>query len=298
MEDLYERIDDIYLPRMTPERWEELKNFPLKADDVFIVTYPRSGTTWTQQIVKLLRSGGRKDSVLLDRAIPWLEVLDSDLGCALGYTPDMAISNDAISPRAFKSHMPYEFVPGGLPHATPAKYIYVIRNPKDVCVSYWHLTVTMHTGAVSTSSSLKWEEFVSKFLSDGIRWGCWFDHVLGWLKHKNAPNILFMKYEDMKHDPHTSVRTIAKFIGIEGITEELVQEVVRNSSFSSMKSDDTCNGSWLTAPGQVFSGGNARFLRRGEIGTWREHLSVDQNRQFDDMCARRLSDSGLKFDTI
>ena len=235
---------------------------------------------------------------MLDRAIPWLEVLDSGLGRALGYTPDMAISNDAISPRAFKSHMPYKFVPGGLPHTTPAKYIYVMRNPKDMCVSYWHQEVTLITGTESISSSSKLDEFVSKFLSDGIKWGCWFDHVVGWLKHKNAPNVLFMKYEDMKHHPRTSVHTIAKFIGIEGITEELIQKVVRNSSFSSMKSDDTCNYSWQTRPGMFFSGGDCRFLRTGEIGTWREYLSADQNRQFDDKCARRLSDSGLKVDTV
>ena len=60
------------------------------------------------------------------RSIPWLEVLDSDFGKMHGYTPDVATSSDAISPRAFKSHLPYEH---GLPHTTAAKYIYVMRNP-------------------------------------------------------------------------------------------------------------------------------------------------------------------------
>ena len=162
-------INGVYLPRITPERWEKLKNFPLNHDDVFIASYPKSGTTWMQQIVKLLRNGGPQDSVLLDRAIPWLEILDSAFGSLIGnYTPDMVSSSDVLSPRAFKSHMPYDFVPGGLPHTTPAKYIYVMRNPKDVCVSYWHHQNVR--SKVTSIDHLNFDEYVANFVSNGIRW--------------------------------------------------------------------------------------------------------------------------------
>ena len=295
MEDTFEIINGVYLPRITPERWEKLKNFPLNHEDIFIASYPKSGSTWMAQIVKLLRNGSRQDSVLLDRAIPWLEILDSDFGSLTGnYTPDMASSSDVLSPRAFRSHVPYDFVPGGLPHTTPAKYIYVMRNPKDVCVSYWH-----HLNVRSKATSidhLNFDEYVANFVSNDIRWGGWCNHVLGWWKHKDAPNILFMKYENLQHDPHTSVRTVAEFVGIEGVTEELVQEVVRKSSFSSMKSDNTCNFSWKTSPGQAFSKGE--FFRKGQVGDWKEHFSADQNRRFDAECAERLRDSDLKFDFV
>ena len=105
-----------------------------------------------------------------------------------------------------------------------------------------------------------------------------------------------MKYENLQHDPHTSVRTVAEFVGIEGVTEELVQEVVRKSSFSSMKSDNTCNFSWKTSPGQAFSKGE--FFRKGQVGNWKEHFSADQNRRFDAECGERLRDSDLKFDFV
>ena len=103
---------------------------------------------WMQQIVKLLRNGGRGDDVPLDHSIPWLEILNCGLGKMMGYTPDMASSSDVLSPRVFKSHFPYDLVPGGLPHTTPAKYIYVIRNPKDVCVSAWRHTNMMREDIV------------------------------------------------------------------------------------------------------------------------------------------------------
>ena len=78
VDSLKETKNGFLVLRNTPERWEELERFPLLPGDVFIVTYPRSGTTWMQQIVKLLRSDGQPDHVTVDRAIPWLEVLDSD----------------------------------------------------------------------------------------------------------------------------------------------------------------------------------------------------------------------------
>ena len=291
MSGAFEKVNGILLPRLTPKRWEELKNFRLEPDEIFIVAFPKSGTTWMQQIVKLLRNGGRKDDVLVDRSIPWLEMLDTDSTFAqslLGYTPDMANSSDILSPRVFKSHFPYELVPGGLPHETPAKYIYVMRNPKDVLVSSWHHSKNIHNMEESS-----WDKFVTAFLSMETMFGGWFDHVLGWWKHKDAPNILLIKYEDMKFNPHTSIRTIAEFIGIECVTEELVRDVVQNSSFTSMKEDTTCNYSWHKF-GHDKSRSN-EFIRKGEVGNWRQYFSDDLNKRFDEMLTKKLGNSGLTF---
>ena len=58
---------------VTQQRVDELANIELRSDDLFIVTYPKSGTTWMQQIVKLIRSGGVDDGVHPTTCIPWLE---------------------------------------------------------------------------------------------------------------------------------------------------------------------------------------------------------------------------------
>ena len=197
---------------------------------MFIV---KSGTTWMQQIVKLLRNGGKRDDIKLDKSIPWLEVLDSDFGKMLGYTPDVATSSDAISPRAFKSHLPYEH---GLPHTTAAKYIYVMRNPD--------LPSPPHDEGGGV------ERAFIPISSASIMYGNWCDHVLGWWKNRDAPNILFVKYEDMKTDPTAAVRTVAEFIGIKDATDELIQSVVENSS---MKKNPNANYAWLSGNDKVFS---------------------------------------------
>ena len=58
---------------ITQERMDELVDFKLFEDDVFIVTYPKSGTTWCQQIVKLIRKDGVDDGTSMKISIPWLE---------------------------------------------------------------------------------------------------------------------------------------------------------------------------------------------------------------------------------
>ena len=190
------------------------------------------------------------DGIKIDRSIPWLEILDSSFGKNLGYTTDMATSSELLSSRAFKSHFTYELIPGGLSHTTPAKYIYVMRNPKDVCVSRWY---HLHRN-ITSPKQLSFDEHIELILTfrDNL-FGDWFSHVLGWWKHRDAPNTLFVKYEDMEADPLATVHTVANFIGISNITDQLLQEVVEKLSFASMKKDASANYNWMAGPGKHFS---------------------------------------------
>ena len=52
---------------------DELANFELRSDDLFVVSYPKTGTTWTQQIVKLILSNGVDDGVPELISCPWIE---------------------------------------------------------------------------------------------------------------------------------------------------------------------------------------------------------------------------------
>ena len=111
----------------------------LQLNDVFIVTPGASGTTWMQQIVRLIRSKGEQDSQILTDAVPWVEASSGvAFGCAEtdGYATNV-ILEDMPRPRAFKTHFPYELSACGLPDKTPSKYIYIVRNRKDAMVSMY-----------------------------------------------------------------------------------------------------------------------------------------------------------------
>ena len=175
-----------------------MKDIPLRPDDIWIVSYPKAGTTWTQQIVKLINNNGEDDDVKIDESIPWVEMFNDK------YRFDL---DSYSSPRAFKSHFPYHLMPCGLPSNTPGRYIYVARNPKDVAVSMYH-----HAQALVGFPKMEWDVFFELFIAGKFPFGDYFEHVLGWWKHRDDPNVLFIKYEDMQKDLHSSIEKIARFL--------------------------------------------------------------------------------------
>ena len=282
----YDVLDGVKVPKLGQERWQQLKNLPLREDDVFIVTYPKSGTTWAQQIVRLLRNGGREDDQRLDLAVPWIEVLGSFWSAETDPHVDL---DRLLPPRSFKSHLPYALVPGGLPHTTCAKYIYIARNPKDVCVSFW----MQNKRKIDPHVRLPWEQFFDAFVDGSVNYGSWFDHVLEWWKHKNEKNILFLMYEDMKKDPQRNIQAIAELIGVDGVVGELLEEIVTKSSFSSMSENPTTNFRWEV--GVKFSHEGA-FMRKGVVGDWKNYFSSMQSNELDRLYEEKIRGNGLEFD--
>ena len=53
-------------------------SFTAKEGDLFIVTFPKCGTTWTQQIAKLVRNHGQEDGMDVDEAFPWIELMSPE----------------------------------------------------------------------------------------------------------------------------------------------------------------------------------------------------------------------------
>lgn len=282
----FDVLDGVKVPKLGQERWEQLRTFPLHGDDVFIVSYPKSGTTWAQQIVRLLRNRGREDGQRLDLAMPWIECV----GSPGSVQPTSLVDLECLpSPRSFKCHLPYALVPGGLPHTTCAKYIYIARNPKDVCVSFW----MQNKRKIDPKERLTWERFFDKFVHGFLPYGSWFDHVLEWWEHKNEKNILFLKYEDLKKNPHRNIQAIAELIGADGVAGELLEEVMTKSSFASMAENPTTNFRW--EDGRTFSHEGA-FMRKGVVGDWKNYFSPVHSNELDRLYDERMKGSGLEFD--
>ena len=98
--------------------------FKLRPDDIFIVTFPKSGTTLMQMIPYQLTTDGGMDFPHIDAVSPWIETR-----FIRGEYKEL---EDLPSPRVFKSHLPYRRIPKGV------RCIYILRDLRSVAISAFH----------------------------------------------------------------------------------------------------------------------------------------------------------------
>ena len=101
---------------MSPEGYAAGLTFTPRPTDVVIAPFAKCGTTWLQQMVHSLRTGGDVDFDDISRVVPWIETA-YDLGLDLD-APQRA------EPRAYKSHLAWDVVPKG------ARYVVAVRDPR------------------------------------------------------------------------------------------------------------------------------------------------------------------------
>jgi len=194
--------------------------FKPKPTDVFVVTYPKCGTTWVTQIAHVLRTRGDQSFGEITEVVPW------DI-CAVDCGQDLD-SDHVASPRVFKSHERFETVAKG------GKYIYVARDPLDAFVSFYRFLpayMGLKPGEVSMS------EFADAiFAGVSVSGGIW-DHFLQWWRHRHDPNVLWLSFEDLKDDLPTCIERIAKFMDI-ALDAELRATTLKLASFEWMSAHD------------------------------------------------------------
>ena len=273
-------------PRFNTKWVESMKDtVKLRPDDIWIVTYPKSGTTWTQQIVRLILNRGIDDGLKITDAVPWVEGFTAIPATGFKYQVDI---DKMASPRAFKSHFPYGMMPCGLPSSTPGKYIYIVRNPRDITVSFFH-----HYRTLPFYPHYEWEDFFEKFLKGDVDFGDYFDHVLSWWTHKDDDNVLFLKYEDMKKDLPSAVAAIAKFID-QDISKELVEEIAHRTTFENMKKDSSANYEWRNS--KVLKPTRTDFMRKGIVGDWKNYFTPEQVARLDAVYDSKLRKTGIELE--
>ncbi|GBN47351.1 Estrogen sulfotransferase, partial [Araneus ventricosus] len=195
----YQDVDGFRIIGMFPaEAFKSALAYKPRPDDLFIVTYPKCGTTWIHSIVTCIFREGRPFSSAIEffMDVPLLQLTGAEA------------AEKAKRPAAIKFHLPFHLTPW----SPEAKCIFVARNPKDCCVSFFHHTVNALGYRFADG---KFDDYFELFINGEVDYGDYFDTTLSLWKHRNDPNVLFITYEELKEDTIKNVLKIAGFIGSE-----------------------------------------------------------------------------------
>jgi hypothetical protein len=252
---------------VTMESMERGLAFKPRPDDVLVAPYPKCGTTWLQQIVHQLRTGGDMAFDEITGVVPWLETAH-DMGLDLE-APQRA------RPRAYKTHLTWDLVPKG------GRYIVAVRDPKDVMVSQFHFWEGWFFEAGSVSMDELAEQF---FLEPAMPMRYW-THLASWWPQRGRPDVLMLCYEDMCEDLPGTVRRVADFIGV-ALDQRLLEVVVQHASFAFMRAharqfDDHLLREARDGACGIPPGGGAGKVRKGGAGAHRAELSAALRERID-----------------
>ncbi|XP_077537997.1 sulfotransferase 1C2-like isoform X2 [Haemaphysalis longicornis] len=296
-EGVYHYVDGLCVNHLFQERTlRSAFSYQPRPDDVFIVTYPKCGTTWMQFIVFCIYNDGKTPADLLEfmKRTPFLEMVGAD------------VAEKMPRPGAIKTHLPYHLQP----KSPDARYIYVARNPYDCCVSLYHHTKLF---PIYDFEHGTFDEFFERFIRGEVDFGDYFDHLLSWFEHRNDDNVLFLTYEHLKRDPKNGILSVARFLG-KDYEEKLLRDhgalekVVEATSHESMKKFNaefrklgSAVGAFHTEKGgaseeEVLSERlqnllskpiTGEFVRKGMVGDWKNHFSGEQIRRLIEVVAKR-----------
>ncbi|XP_046561658.1 sulfotransferase 1B1-like [Haliotis rubra] len=213
----------IYKGKNPIEEFKRLKDCTMEEDDVIICAYPKCGTHWLWEITEMLKSGIIRNTkeVKETRMIEFIQ-------------------KDGIEslqkPKILNTHLPLRMLPTQVVEKK-IKCIQIIRNPKDVCVSFFH-----HKR--DTLSSIGYDgdflEFTEAFLSGKLPFGSYYNYLMTWQKETaREPSlpVLTLHYEDMKLDPIKCIRDIATFLNLT-VTDTFCKGIAEACSFDKMKQFD------------------------------------------------------------
>lgn len=254
-----------------------LSVFTERDDDIYVVTYMKSGTTWMQMILYLMLHGNHDDFEHIYDVSPWLSN-----AAYLGNTPDAI--NALPSPRILKTHNSYN----DFRKNAKGRFIYVMRNGMDVAASIYH-----HDRNYKNPAQTFDETFNQYFLDN--KKDNWFSFNQSWLNNNNRQKILYVAYEDLKHNLDAALNAIARFLEIE-LTPQKLELIKRYSSFEYMKSIEHKFGE---RPNKETVRVYNQFIRKGESNYGHTYLNPQQQNIYRDKYRKTLSALvGARFNAV
>lgn len=200
------------------EETDRLHNFEVYEDDVWIITNPKCGTTWTQEMCWLILNGlnfKKARATDIEERSPFLEF----------NLENVKLCEKLQRPRLIKTHQPIQLLPKDIWVKNP-RMIYIIRDPRDAFVSIVH-HMKFFLGKNSIDNKLDAIEKSMKFSN-------FYEHVLDYYQLRGRSNFLFFSFEQMKKDLKDIVLRVCDFLAASYSDEDL-DKLVDHLDFKNMK---------------------------------------------------------------
>jgi hypothetical protein len=245
--------------------WWRYKRASLNPEDAFLVSYPRSGTTWLRFLMFEALTGGSPAFGHIREAVASIN-RHHEAAAVLGQRG-----------RLVQSHEPYE--------AGDHRVVYAVRDARSVALSEyrWQIRLGLEPGSL--------DNFIGDFVRGRSNpWGAWDNHVNFWLESESAEHghLHLVKFEDLRRNTLETLRAALVFLGVERSDDEL-QTVIDNNTVERMrqKEDQATQRGWRATARR-----DTRFINEGAVGGWRTQLTESQRETIESRFGGTLKDLG------
>lgn len=309
--EIYHVIEGLHLKRVLTEKIiRSALSYEPREGDVFIVSYPKSGSTWLQHVAQaVLKIGAGLEAPELNptadssqklKAMPFLELVGAEG------------AHNMPRPGAIRTHLPFH----KQPFSPLAKYVFIARNPYDTCVSFYYHAKRLPAYFFEDGT---FDEFFDMFVEGKVDYGDYFDHLHSWYEHRSDTNVLFLTYEDLKKDTEGWIVKLADFFGNKDYAKrlrespELVKQVQLMTSFEVMKVMNSkerkltmavtnmsheAREDFMKAAKETFGDVFAKpatgeVVRKGIVGDWKSHFSKEQVKVMKELIEKKTRGSDV-----
>ncbi|XP_065289761.1 3-beta-hydroxysteroid sulfotransferase-like [Dermacentor albipictus] len=269
---------------VNPDKLRENLKFRAQNGDVVQITFPKSGTHWLMYITHLILREGQPITSYEEFAKEWrfLDYMD---------TKDWTSS---LPLRTFATHLPLD----KRTMTGEGKYVYIARNPWDVCVSFYNMAINISSFDFQDGT---FEDLVDTFVSGNFGYGDYFEHVAAGYALREQPNVFFATYEELKKNTREVVIRLAYFLGEQygrALEEDEVslEKVLERSQPDYMRRvlvidlSGKANPQWYEVlsrkkitcnEGYEGDENKYSYVRSGKVGGWKDYFTPDLLRMME-----------------
>jgi hypothetical protein len=240
--------------------WVWFRHLGLRSQDVFLASYPRSGSTWLRFILFEILTGKDAGFQALEKRLP-------EVNTHRGVPPVLPGGG-----RFIKTHEKYRKEYG--------RAIFLVRDVRDVFLSIFAGSVEM--GMASIVSEGDFDSFLVSFLEGrALQVGSWQEHARSWLESPIAHNgnLAVVRYEDLRQNSEQVVGQLLQFLGVSA-DDRMIRKAIENNALQQMRAKEDCARRAGERSGLLYSRNtvseDGRFIRQGAIGGWRNKLTDAQ----------------------